>query len=683
MKLWPRRSLITLNRSWKVGIDIGGTFTDVIAINAVDGTVRTAKVQSRSSDPVASIGSAYQAVGIDWADVSDLTHGTTMATNAIIEDRLAPVALIATEGFRDTLEIGRQNRRELYRLDVAPKLPPLVPAERRLEVTERIDAEGRVLTPLTGAEIERVAKATESLGVPAVAVTLQQCFTNTEHETRLGQRLEASVPYVALSHRMSPEPREFERSNTTVLNAALMPLTASYLDKLEKTAGRSTNLHLYHSAGGMASVEAVKDRPLALALSGPAAGVAAAGRIAEELGLAQAIGFDMGGTTTDTCVILDGKAQVDGNQRLAERPVRQLMVAVESIGAGGGSIARIQGRAIRVGPDSAGADPGPACYGHGGEQPTVSDANLVLGYLNSGHLLGNAIRLDPQLALAATKKLADAFGVSAQEAALGIYQVANANMARALRRVAVERGVDARACTLIAFGGAGPMHAVALAREFGISHVVVPKFSSVFSALGCLTAELSYAEQHAVHMSSTAWQADGIENLRREMHQRLALLLTAAGHAGDSLLAQHIALIRYAGQSDTVEVPFIPPADRDSLGAGFKARHERLYGFVTDEPWELETLRLTLSAPAGNDIKIPTARAVPTSTPNDDSIACWFDTNSPIPTARHDRASLTTEKRVEGPAIIEDQWSTIVVPPGARAWSDTTGHLHIDAGTFT
>ncbi len=666
-------------RSWKVGIDIGGTFTDVIAVNAEDGAVRTAKVQSRSSDPVASIASAYRAVDIDWADVADLMHGTTMATNAIVEDRLAPVALIATEGFRDTLEIGRQNRRELYRLEVTPKLPPLVPATHRLEVTERIDAEGRVLTPLTDTEIERVTKATEDLGVPAVAVALQQCFANTEHEARLGRRLQTAVPYVALSHRISPEPREFERTNTTVLNAALMPLTAGYLDKLEQTAGDSTNLHLFHSAGGMSSIEAVKDRPLALALSGPAAGVAAAGRIAEELGLTQAIGFDMGGTTTDTCVVIDGKVQIGGNQRLAERPVRQLMVAVESIGAGGGSIARIQGQAIRVGPDSAGADPGPACYGFGGEQPTVADANLVLGYLNSERLLGDSIRLDPQLALAATRKIANAFDVSEQEVALGIYRVANANMARALRRVAVERGIDARACTLIAFGGAGPMHAVALAREFGIAHVVVPKFSSVFSALGCLMAELSYAEQHAIQMPSTAWQADGIERLCRQMYGRLALPLTAAGHAPDSLLAQHIALIRYAGQSDTVEVPFTPPADRDALSAEFKTRHKKLYGFVTDEPWELETLRLTLSAPAGNEIKVPTEAMASSSTPSVES-TCWFDSNTPITTPRYDRTSLAIEQKIKGPAIIEDQWSTTVVPPGATAWADATGHIHIDTG---
>ncbi len=668
-----------MTSNWKVGIDIGGTFTDVIALNINDGAVRTAKVQSRSSDPVASIGSAYQAVGIDWADVSDLMHGTTMATNAIIENDLAPVALVATEGFRDTLEIGRQNRRELYRLEVPPKLPPLVPEKYRLEVAERIDAQGEILTPLTETEVERIADATEALEVPAVAVTLQQCFTNNEHEARLGQRLQSVVPYVALSHKMSPEPREFERTNTTVLNAALMPLTAGYLEDLQQTAGNGTNLHLCPSAGGMASIAAMQDRPLALALSGPAAGVAAAARVARELGLTQAIGFDMGGTTTDTCAVIDGKVQVDGNQRLAARPVRQLMVAVESIGAGGGSIARVQGQAIRVGPDSAGADPGPACYGSGGHQPTVADANLVLGYLDSEQLLGDSVRLDSQLALAAIRTIAQAFDLSVQEAALGIYQVANANMARALRRVAVERGLDARTCTLIAFGGAGPMHAVALAREFGIAQVVVPKFSSVFSALGCLTAELSYTEQHAVRILSTAWQADEFEGIRRQMYERLARPLTAAGHALDSLQARHVALIRYAGQSDTVEVSFTPPADRDTLDTQFKAHHQRLYGFMTDEPWELETLRLTVSASTGNDINVPVTTVAPATvvTPQTE---CWFDRDRPVATPRYQRETLTAQQKIEGPAIIEDQWSTTVVPPGATAWSDLSGHIHINTG---
>jgi N-methylhydantoinase A len=667
-----------MTSSWKVGVDIGGTFTDIIAVNAGDGEVRTAKVQSRASDPAASIVAAYGAVGIDWTDVSDLMHGTTMATNAIVEDRLAPVALIATEGFSDTIEIGRQNRRELYRLAVTPKLPPLVPSDRRFEVAERVDTQGRVLMPLTEAEAGRVAMAAKGTGVESVAVSLQHCFANAEHETQLGCRLEADMPYVVLSHRISPEPREYERTNTTVLNAALMPLTAGYLDKLRESAAGETNLHLFHSAGGMASIDAVKDRPLALALSGPAAGVAAAGKIARELELDQAIAFDMGGTTTDTCVVIDGKVQVGSDQRLAERPVRQLMVAVESIGAGGGSIARAAGSAIRVGPDSAGAEPGPACYGLGGDRPTVTDANLTLGYLNTERLLGGTIQLDPELAQGAIREMADDFKMSVHEVALGVYRVANASMARALRRVTVERGVDARACTLIAFGGAGPMHAVALAREFGIARVVVPEFSSVFSALGCLTAELSYAEQHAQRMSSTAWDADAIEATRRQMYDRLAAPLAAAGHDPDTVVARHVALIRYAGQSGTVEVPFAPPVDPGVLGDEFKARHERLYGFVTDEPWELETLRLTLSAPTGTGIVAAAAGKTAANTPA--AAECWFDGQGPTPTPRYERDTLPAGWMAEGPAIIEDQWSTTVVPPGATVWTDDAGHIHIDTG---
>ncbi len=669
-----------MDGSWKVGVDIGGTFTDVIAIDASSGEVRTAKVRSQTSDPVASIVSAYRAIGVGWESVSDLMHGTTMATNAIVEGNLAPVALVATEGFRDTIEIGRQNRRELYRLDVTPKLPPLVPEERRLEVRGRIDAQGSVITPLSDEECERIAAAVVELGVDAVAVALQQCFTNTEHETKLGERLEGSASYVALSHRMNPEPREFERTNTTILNAALMPLTAGYLNELEGAAGSGTNLHLFHSAGGMASVPVVKERPLTLALSGPAAGVAAAGKIANELGLDNAIGFDMGGTTTDTCVVIDGKVQISSDQRLAGRPVRQLMVAVESIGAGGGSIARSEGSAVRVGPDSAGAEPGPACYGLGGEQPTVTDANMVLGFMNTDRLLGGVIRLDPERARSSVKPLSDAFGIPIQETALGIYRVANASMARALRRVTVERGVDARSCALIAFGGAGPMHAVALAREFGIARVVVPKFSSVFSALGCLTAEFSYAEQYAVRMSSTSWDGDRVAELCAVMKDRLAAPIVAAGHDCGSIVTRCVALVRYAGQSDTVEVPFDLPLDPKSLGADFRVRHERLYGFATEEAWELDTLRLTASAASRSDITDLLEAEVSESTMPIATAECWFDSHGALPTPRYERGALPVDWRVGGPAIIEDNWSTIVVPPGAKAWTDATNHLIVEAG---
>jgi N-methylhydantoinase A len=666
--------------SWIVGIDIGGTFTDVVAVDTASGEVRTAKVRSRPRDPVESVSAAFEAVGTAWSGVTDLVHGTTMATNAIVEGNLARVALVATEGFGDTLAIGRQNRRELYRLEVPPKLPPLVPAKYRLEVAERVDAAGTVLTALEPAEIERIAAVIGALGAEAVAISLLHSYAHPAHEARLGERLGGLVPYVALSHRINPEPREFERTNSAVLNAALMPLAAGYLQRLEARAGTGTRVHLFHSAGGMTSVESVKERPLGLALSGPAAGVAAAARVADAVGLPAVIGFDMGGTTTDASIVLEGRVQIDSNQRLAGRPVRQLMVAVESIGAGGGSIARLDGRAIRVGPDSAGADPGPACYGLGGEQPTVTDANLVLGYLNADRLLGGSVRLDAALAEAAVGPIAEAFGVPVPEAAMGIHRVANASMARALRRVTVERGVDARRCALLAFGGAGPMHAVALAREFGISKILVPAFSSVFSALGCLTAERSYAEQHAVNMPSTAWDATRLSALHEDMYARLSAPVLAAGVERDRLEVRRLALIRYAGQSDTVEVPFAPPADPDLLGADFAAAHERIYGFATDEEWELDSLRITVTGPPAQAIEtLPVP--VPAGTPAPIATArCWFEAAGPVDTPRYERGALAPEHTVEGPAVIEDAWSTVVVHPGCGARADGHGHLHIEVG---
>ena len=669
-----------MKAAWIVGIDIGGTFTDVVAVNVSNGEARTAKVRSRPADPLQSVESAFEAVAVGWPDVSNLIYGTTMATNAIVEGNLAPVALVATEGFRDTIEIGRQNRRELYRLEVPPKLPPLVPEERRLEVAERVGPEGRVLRELTDEECDRVADQVTALEVEAVAVALQHSYANPEHEGRLAKRLAQVVPHVVCSNRINPEPREYERTNSTLLNAALMPLTESHLTRLEKRAENSTIVHLFHSAGGMTSAAAVRERPLGLALSGPAAGVAAASRVAQTTGLETVIAFDMGGTTTDVSIVLNGQVQVGTNQRIAGRPVRQLMVAVESIGAGGGSIARVKGGAIRVGPDSAGADPGPACYGLGGSQPTVTDANLVLGYLNPERVLGGTVHLDSEEAERAVARVAEFFAIPVHEAALGIHRVANASMARALRRVTVERGVDARACVLLAFGGAGPMHAVALAREFGIARVVVPCFSSVFSALGCLTAERSYAEQRTFHMPSDSWDGARLESVENDMRMRLSAPLLATGIEQQQLETHHVALIRYAGQSDTVEVPFTSPGNPTQLGNDFRARHRRIYGFATDEPWELDTLRITVTGPAAQrmaDLASSPAdgRASPMAVAD-----CWFDADRPVETPRYERDTLAPSLVIHGPAIIEDAWSTVVVHPGSTAHADERGHLHIDVG---
>lgn len=669
-----------MSATWQVGVDIGGTFTDVVAVHPPDGELRTAKVRTVADDPVATADAGLAAVGLTWEAVGDLMHGTTLVTNAIVEGRLPPVALVTTEGFRDTLAIGRQNRRELYRLDLPPKLPPLVPDPLRLEVRERLDAEGQVLVPLTDEGADRITRKVADLGVEAAAVVLLHAYANPAHEERLGVSLSRVVPHLALSHRVSPEAREYERTSATVLNAGLMPLTAGYLERLFERARNGTRVHLLHSAGGMASPEAVKDRPLALALSGPAAGVAAAGRVAVDLGLDHVISFDMGGTTTDVSLVVDGAVQIMSERRLAGRPVRQPMVAVESIGAGGGSIAKVEAGAIRVGPESAGAEPGPACYGLGGTRPTVTDANLLLGNLSSERPLGGTLRLDPGRAREALSKLAATFGVEVDAAALGIVRVANANMARALSRVTVERGVDARRCTLLAFGGAGPMHAVALAREFGISRVVVPRFSSVFSALGCLTAELGYAQQQTVRMPSRSWDTERLGAVRRELVALLSAPLLAAGYGSEELCVEDVAAIRYTGQSYAVEVPYTAPADPARLDADFKDRHRRLYGFAIDEPWEFEALRVKVSAPPRHRLArlpaLPGAKAAAAiaTTP------CRFGSEGPVPTPRFERDDLGEGQRIAGPAVIEDAFSTVVVSPGAVAWADGHGHLHLDVG---
>ncbi len=663
--------------SWLLGVDIGGTFTDAVAVEPATGSGRMRKVLTRT-DPVEWIGAACEALGIALSDTSDIMHGTTMATNAIVEGRLAPTALIATAGFAEVLDIGRQNRRELYKLPVTPRPEPLVPRESRLEACQRMDAAGAELVPLTEAEIARLAGEVKKLGVESVAVALIHSYMNGAHEERIGAGLAGIVPYVALSHQLNPEPREFERTNSTVMNAALMPLVARYLDRLLERIGTQTRLHLFHSGGGMASAQSIASRPLALALSGPAAGVAASAEVARQLGLSSVISFDMGGTTTDVSVIVDGRVQINSNQRMAGYPIRQMMVAVETIGAGGGSIARREGSAVRVGPDSAGANPGPACYGLGGTEPTVADANLILGYMDDGHELGGSVRLDVKKAVAAFQPLADAFGTSVEEAALGVRRVSNANMARVLRRVTVEHGIDARSCALLAYGGAGPMHAVSLAREFDIRKVIAPRFSSGFSAFGCLSADMSYAEQRPIHMSSAAWDTEALAAMAAAIAERLKEPLLANGTDPARLRVEVAGLLRYIGQSDAVEVALASPYDLATVDADFKATHERLYGFSTDERWEIDTLRVTVLAPRReSETPLGGEAAEPSATPTA-TRQCWFEGPVKLPTSHYDRDRLPAEHKIAGPAIIEDAWSTIVVGPGATAWADRLGHLHID-----
>lgn len=659
---------------WQVGIDIGGTFTDVIARQTATGEIRAAKVATRVDDRIKGLVSALKAVSLDWDQVADLILGTTMITNAIVEDDLADAALITTKGFGDTLAIGRQNRKHLYRLDLPAKTPAQIPPHLRFEVVERLDHEGNVLTPMDAQSVAKVLAQVKASGVKSVAVSLLHAYANPAHELELGKQLQAHFPYVALSHQINPEAREFERTATTALSASLMPLAAGQIDRMDAVKPEGSNLHLFHSAGGMAAPAVLRDLPLGLAMSGPAAGVAAAGHITQTLGIAQALSFDMGGTTTDVCLITDGKAMVSSSRSLGNRPIRQPMVAVDSIGAGGGSIARLDHGALVVGPQSAGAFPGPACYGKGGTQPTVSDANLILGYLDGDRVLGDGLALNAKAASAAIQPLADDMGMGVQDAALGIIRVANSVMVRALRRITVEQGIDGRDCTLLAFGGAGPMHAVDVAREFGISQVIVPRFSSMFSALGCVSAQMSYTRQQTLRMASETWDKTRLNQMRDTLRDGLTRQMTAT-----DLKITEVALVRYRGQSYATEVPNPDFSNVDALGKAFQALHEKLYGFATDEPWELQSLRMTASVPRNTEISKAVATKTQNTTPFK-TAKCTFESSGAIETSRYNRDTLPTGKTLTGPLVVEDAFSTIIVPPQATLTPDADGNLLIDCG---
>ncbi|CAN5122049.1 hydantoinase/oxoprolinase family protein [soil metagenome] len=662
---------------WQVGIDIGGTFTDLVALLPSTGEVRSVKVPTQRNDPVASIKAALAAASLSAEQVSDLVHGTTLVTNAIVEDRVEPVALVATEGFEDVLDIGRAGRQHLYRLDLPPRPAAQVPPERRIGLAERVDHTGQVVRAPDAAGIAEAVRRVQATGVESVAISLLHAYANPSHERAVGAALATALPFVSLSHEVNPETREFERTATTVLNASVMPIAARYLDRLQREV-KGTSLHVMHSAGGMASPEAAAKRPLSMALSGPAAGISAAAHVAGALGLENVLSFDMGGTTTDVCLIAKGVAEVTTESKLAGRPVRQPMVAVESIGAGGGSLVTLGTGGLSIGPESAGAEPGPAAYGRGGTRPTVTDANAVLGYLDTRRRLGGAITLDVRAAAAALEPLARRLGVSVVELALGVQRIANATMVRALAKVTVERGVDGRRCTLLAFGGAGPMHAARLAREFGIAEILVPRFSSGFSALGCIVADMSYAQQQSVRLLSATWDGPRFAALHDDMLVSLVGPLHRQGHGMGEIAIERTALVRYVGQSYAVEVPFAAPLDLARLGHDFRARHRAIYGYATEEGWEMQSLRMQAKV-SRRTVVGPMAGSA--GTPRPTSVGpCWFEPSAPHQTPRFDRDHLAAGARISGPAIVEDAWSTIVVPPGYTLDADAMGHLWIKEG---
>jgi N-methylhydantoinase A len=657
---------------WDIGTDIGGTFTDIIAVRPGSDETRIAKVPSRPNAPVQAMLEALAAVGLAPGDVRRFVHGTTRITNALVEGRLPKVALIATAGFEDVLEIGRYRRQELYRLDVPPKAPPLVPPDLCFGVRERLDHTGAVMQALEEAEIERLLAWLDQSGVESVAISLLHAYANPVHERLLAERLAGRMAHVCVSHEINPEAREYERTSSTVFNAAAMPIAVAYLTELEEKLPLGPGLQVFHSAGAMVPVPAVKRRPLVMAMSGPAAGVSASARLAQVLGRPRVLTFDMGGTTTDVCLIVDGVAEMTDTRMMGGRPMRQPMLAVHSIGAGGGSIVHLGPGGLSVGPHSAGSEPGPACYGRGGHLATITDANAVLGYLDPEARLGDTIQLDVEAARRVIAPIADALGMDVPAAALGIVSVANAAMARALRRVTVERGVDGRDCALLAFGGGGPMHAAGLADMYGLAEVIIPAASSAFSALGCLTADFSFLQQRTVRLPLAGFDPAVFAGHLAALVEEATGPLIANGVAMDGITIEHVALMRYAAQSEATPVPFATPLDPAVLEADFHARHKQLYGYATAELCVIESLRVQARKPSSVGLTRPDAgRAARPVRVRD----CVFPGVGSVATRIVPREALGGV--VAGPAIIDDAWSTTIVPPGWQARADDAGTIFL------
>lgn len=646
-----------------VGVDTGGTFTDLVCV--VDGRVRIHKEPSTPDNPAEAIVRGLTTLVGDVG--AELVHGSTVATNALLERRGARVALVTTEGFEDLLRIGRQARPSIYEIDVERE-PPLVASEDTHGAAERCGPEGEVLEPLSAAEIDRLRSAIRDSGVDAVAVCLLHSYANPEHERALAAALaDVEGLFVCASSEVLPEFREYERASTTVVNAYVGPVMRRYLSDLEQRSG-ARSLRIMQSSGGALSVRDASEHAVHTILSGPAGGVVGAVGAAADAGVDRIISFDMGGTSTDVS-LCPGRPQTTSDSSIAGLPVRVPVIDIHTVGAGGGSIAFLDpGGALKVGPRSAGAEPGPACYGRGGAEVTVTDANLVLGRLDPDAFLGGAAQLDAEAAHDAVAWLGQKAGLSPTRLAEGIVRIANITMEAAIRVISVERGHDPADFTLVSFGGAGGMHAAALAQSLGIATVLVPPAPGILSALGMLRADAHRDFSRSLLLSADRVTGAALE-ARFEELERLAAedeLLRSEGHR---LRFERSLDLRYRGQGFELNVPW-----SEQFVEEFHRQHERRYGYADRaRGLEIVTVRVRAVAPSGDRGKggfAPAEQAGPAPTEH----LMVFDGRTWEAT-RQGRGTILPGEPVPGPALISEYSATTVVPPGWRASVDERGNL--------
>ncbi|HUG64611.1 MAG TPA: hydantoinase/oxoprolinase family protein [Gaiellaceae bacterium] len=665
----------------RIGVDVGGTFTDVIHL-AANGRTSVRKVLSTPPAYDRAVVSAVGELARANGDLAEIVHGTTVATNAVLERRGSRTALVTTEGFRDVLELRRLRIPHMYDL-FWRKPPPLVERRLRLELRERMSADGSVVEPLRDEDVVEVGARLRELEIESVAVCLLHAYANPEHERRVGEVLARELPgtTVSLSSEILREQREYERSATTVVNAYVRPLMASYLRSIRAgldSDGIAAPLQIMQSSGGVMTSDEAEARPVFALESGPAAGVVAALGIARRVGLDNVVSFDMGGTTAKASLIEDGaltrgrEYEVGGSLSAGSRLLRgsgELLriptIDIAEIGAGGGSIAWLDpAGGLNVGPRSAGADPGPACYGRGGAEPTVTDANVVLGYMPGASLADGEVSISASLAEDALRRVADPLGLSVEETARGIHEIANALMTRALRSVSSEKGRDPRDFALVAYGGAGPIHAAGLAEELGVTKVLVPPLAGLFSAIGLLFARPEFHDVRPCHLDVHLAEPSDVGALYADMEASLRGKL----HHFVDVEWVRTAELRYQGQSWEVEVDHPPaPVTRESLAelvARFEDEHERLYGVrgQPGSPVQLRALRLAALGPESSGDALAPQVAEPFHL---DATRTAVFGGEIVETAVRSRASLGAEPE-HGPLLVDEYDTTVVVRPG---WS--------------
>lgn len=678
-----------------VGIDIGGTFTDLVLVDDATGAVTVGKLLTTPRNPADAVhegfAAAVRAGGVAAAAVRRVVHGTTLVTNAVLERKGARTALLTTEGFRDTLEIATEHRYDMYDLEIERPVP-LVPRRLRFEVPERIHADGTVAIPLDEAALGPLADALRARGVEAVAVCLINAYQNGEHERRVAAGLGELLPGlpVSVSSEVSPEIREYHRTVTTVVNAYVMPLTGRYVKELAARLGETGfrgDVFLMLSNGGICTVDTARRFPVRLIESGPAAGALIAAQVGEQAGHPDLLSFDMGGTTAKACYIEGGQpltspaAEVAHVYRFKQGsglPLQVRSIELIEIGAGGGSIARVDELGlVRVGPDSAGSDPGPACYGRGGTAPTVTDADLLLGYLSPAFFLGGKMTLDAARAeRAVAEAIARPLGLATVEAAHAIHRLVNENMASAARVHAIERGKNPQAYPVLAFGGAGPVHAVGVARILGAHRVIVPMGAGVASAAGLLTAPFAFdfVRSYRARLDDVDW--DRVRRLFDEMTAEGVAILTGAGLPREAIGVRRLCAMRYVGQGSELEVPM----DEGDLRAAFERVYRAHYKTVVpDVAVEILTWRLSVVGPRQQvAMRLP---AEGSRRAEKGARQVYFGRAAGwVTTPVYDRYALRPGQRLPGPAIVEERESTTVVDPGATVAVDDHQNLIVTLG---